>query len=65
MTFHGLFARLQGQEHSANGVRGAPLVFEDVQADVAVVVHVWVEARRLKAHRRRFERVLCARVSAG
>ena len=37
----------------------APLLLEDIQADVAVLVHVGVEAGRLEAHRGRLERVIC------
>ena len=50
---------LDGQQHSAHSIEGAPLLLQDVQADVAVLVNIGMEARRLKLHQRSFEGVVC------
>lgn len=40
--------RADGQQHLADGERGAPLVLQDVQADAAVAVDVAVVDARLE-----------------
>jgi hypothetical protein len=42
--------RADGEQHLGDGQRRAPLVLEDVQADVAVAVDVRVEHLRLEHH---------------
>lgn len=44
----GLEKPLDGKKESGDGVCGAPLVFEDVKADVATHVDVGVKDRRFK-----------------
>ena len=44
---------LDGQEHRAHVVRRRPLLLENVEADVAVLVHIGVVAGRLKLDRGR------------
>lgn len=46
---------LDGEEDGLDGVAGAPVLFEDVEADVAVLVHVGVEAWRHERHLRGLE----------
>lgn len=41
---------LEGQQYCAHAVGCAPLVLQDVQADVTILVHVRVEAGCLKLH---------------
>ena len=41
---------LNREEDGADIVHGGPLLLEDVQTNVAKLVHVWMEARRLKLH---------------
>ena len=50
---------LDGQQHSAHTVGSAPLLLQNIQADVAVLVHIWVEARCFKPHGGRLEWVVC------
>ena len=42
--------RADGEQHLGDGQRRAPLILEDVQADVAVAVDVRVEHLRLEHH---------------
>ena len=49
---------LDGQKNGANAVRCGPVLLQDVQTDVARVVHVGVEARRIEAHKWRLKRVV-------
>ena len=48
---------LDGEEDGGDVVHGRPLVLEDVEADVAVLIDVGVEARRLESNHGRGERV--------
>ena len=49
---------LDGQQYGSHVVHRGPLLLEDVQADVAKLIDVWVKARRFKLHRRSLERVI-------
>lgn len=50
--------RADRQQHLRDGQRGAPLVFQDVQADAAVGVDVAVIDARREVHLGRLERVV-------
>jgi hypothetical protein len=49
---------LDGEQHGADVVRRRPLLFEDIEADVAILVDVGVVARRLKLDSGRSVRVV-------
>ena len=51
-------ANLNGQKNGANAVRCRPVLLQNVQTDVAGVVHVGVEARRIEAHQWRLKGVV-------
>lgn len=49
---------LDRQQDGSDAVGCGPVLLQDVQADVACVVHIGVEARRVEAHQRRLEWVV-------
>lgn len=53
---------LYGQQNGAHIVQGRPLVFQDVQTDETLIVHVGVETRRDKSHTRSLVGVACRKV---
>ena len=53
---------LDGEQEGADVVRGGPLLLEDVQADVALLVDIRVEAGRREAHHRGREGVVVGEV---
>ena len=50
---------LEGEEHGSDVIGGRPLLLEDVETDVALRVHIGVEARSDELHHGRLDRVVC------
>ena len=50
---------LDGEKQCPDTVSCTPLVFQDVQANVAMHIYIGVEAGRHKLHLRRLEGILC------